>query len=104
MSTDAPAPARTTVQRRVEHRLDNPFLTSPEQRAAAVHPGNFFLSACPGAGKTHTVGLRLAYRAAFCPEMSVAAVSHTNTAIEEIHGAARQLATLPKHYFVGTLH
>lgn len=104
MSTETPAPRLSAAQRRVLEHVDNPFITTAEQAAAVKHDGDFFLSACPGAGKTQTVGLRLAYNAAFHPDISVAAASHTNTAIEAIHTAARKLTSLPDHYWVGTLH
>jgi DNA helicase II / ATP-dependent DNA helicase PcrA len=104
MTVGAPTPALTTAQRRVTERIENPFLTSAEQAAAATQGDDFFLTACPGAGKTRTVGLRLAHRAAFHPEMSVAALSHTNTAVEAIRAAAGELVLLPDHYFVDTLH
>jgi superfamily I DNA/RNA helicase len=103
MSTEAARPM-STMQQRVLRRLDNPFITTPQQATAAKHVGDAFVSACPGAGKTHTVGLRLAYHAAFHPEMSIAAASHTNTAISAIRASARALAVLPEHYFVETLH
>jgi DNA helicase II / ATP-dependent DNA helicase PcrA len=104
VSADTSAPLLTATQRRVLERVDNPFITTREQAAAVKHDGDFFLSACPGAGKTRTVGLRLAYHAAFHPDISVAATSHTNTAIEAIQTAARELTSLPDHYWVGTLH
>lgn len=104
MSTETFASSKTGVQRRVLERVDNPFITTREQAAAVKHGGDFFLSACPGAGKTRTVGLRLAYHAAFHPDISVAAVSHTNTAIDAIQTAARDLTSVPDHYWVGTLH
>jgi superfamily I DNA/RNA helicase len=104
VSSETPALPLTSVQRRVLEHVDNPVITSPEQTAAVKHDGDFFLSACPGAGKTQTVGLRLAYHAAFHPDISVAAASHTNTAIEAIQTAARELAPLPDHFWVGTLH
>lgn len=104
MSTETPAPPLTAAQRRVLERVENPSITSPEQAAAVKHVGNCFLSACPRAGKTRTVGLRLAYHAAFHPDDSLAAVSHTNTAIDAIHAAARELTAVPEHYWVGTLH
>ena len=40
----------------------------------------------------------------FHPDVSVAAVSHTNTAIDAIHAAAQHLTSLPEHYWMGTLH
>lgn len=104
MSTVTPAPPLTAAQRRVLKHVDNPFIITREQAAAIKHDGDCFLSACPGAGKTRTVGLRLAYHAAFHPDISVAAASHTNTAIEAIQTAARELTPLPAHYWVGTLH
>jgi DNA helicase-2/ATP-dependent DNA helicase PcrA len=104
MSTETPPPRLSAAQRGVLERVDNPSITSAEQAAAVKHVGNCFLSACPGAGKTRTVGLRLAYHAAFHPDDSLAAVSHTNTAIDAIHAAARELTAVPEHYWVGTLH
>lgn len=104
MSTETPAAPLTAAQRRVLERVDDPCLTSREQADAVKNGGNCFLTACPGAGKTRTVGLRLVYHAAFHPDDSVAAVSHTNTAIDAIHDAARELTAIPDHYWVGTLH
>lgn len=94
----------TSIQRRVAEHLNNPFLTTPEQAAAATHNGDAFVAACPGAGKTHTVGLRLAYHAAYHSGASIAALSHTNTAIEAIRASARKLVLLPDDYFLDTLH
>jgi hypothetical protein len=41
--------------------IDNPAQLSAAQREAVVHPGGFFLSACPGSGKTRTIGVRVAW-------------------------------------------
>jgi len=98
VSTETPAAPLTAAQRRVLERVDDPCLTSREQADAVKNGGNCFLTACPGAGKTRTVGLRLVYHAAFHPDDSVAAVSHTNTAIDAIHDAARELTAIPDHY------
>lgn len=99
-----PNAALRPSQLRVTERLGNPHIVTEEQARAASHEGDGFISACPGSGKTRTVGLRLAYHAAFDPDMSLAALSHTNTAVNEIREAARELFFLPDHYFVGTLH
>ena len=104
MSNQVAGTTLTTMQRRVMARLDNPFMTTQEQADTARHEGDAFVSACPGAGKTHTVGLRLAHHAAFHRDLSVAAVSHTNTAVGAIRAAAQSIATLPECYFVDTLH
>ena len=112
MGSSAPAEAAAEpvaaycgdAQRRVLEHVQDPGTTTGEQAAAVKCDGDFFLSACPGAGKTHTVGLRLAYHAAFHPDVSIAAVSHTNTAIHAIQAAARQLTFLPDHYWIDTLH
>ena len=92
------------MQRRVAEHLGNPSATTTEQAAAATRGGDVFVTACPGAGKTHTVGLRLAYHAAYHPDASIAALSHTNTAIEAIRASARKLVLLPDDYFLDTLH
>lgn len=94
----------TTAQERVTERLDDPERVSEQQAAVCRHEGAAFIAACPGSGKTQTVGTRLAYRAAFAPDESVAAMSHTNTAVEEIRRAATGLFFVPDHYFIGTLH
>lgn len=88
----------------LEERLEDPTVASDEQRDAVRTEGELFLRACPGSGKTRTVGLRLAYRSVEDPEASVAALSHTNIAVKEIRAAAQSLAQLPGNYFVGTLH
>lgn len=104
MSDAVPNPELTWSQRRVDERLCDRTMITDEQAAAASCDGNFFLSACPGSGKTYTVGIRLAYHAAFHRDISVAALSHTNTAVGAIQAAAQELVSLPQHYFVGTLH
>ena len=94
----------SAAQQAVHATLADPNRVSGEQAAFAVAHGDIFLSACPGSGKTRSVGLRLAYNASFCPQRSIAALSHTNTAERAIAEAARDLVALPYHYFVGTLH
>lgn len=90
--------------------IDDPSNISPSQRDAVTHPGNFFLAACPGSGKTRTVGVRLAYWAQVVDEQlgrtrRIAATSYTNTAVREITtAAARAGEDVGSPHFVGTLH
>jgi DNA helicase-2/ATP-dependent DNA helicase PcrA len=98
------ASSPSAAQDRVTEHLADATRVTEEQATACKHEGGAFIAACPGSGKTRTVGMRLAYRAAFAPDESVAAMSHTNTAVEEIRRAAAQLFFVPDHYFVGTLH
>ena len=94
----------TWAQSRVQDLLEDRTKVSSEQATVARYVGDAFVSACPGSGKTRTVGLRLAHLAAFSPSAAVAAVSHTNTAVEQIRHSTRAVGLLPESYFVGTLH
>lgn len=96
--------ALTLTQRRVLAALDDRGRVSSGQADFARATGSIFLRACPGSGKTRSVGLRLAYLAAFHPGASVAAVTHTNTAVGAMRQAAGALVTLPDHYYIDTLH
>lgn len=90
--------------------IDNPANVSAAQREAVIHPGSFFLTACPGSGKTRTVGVRLAYWAVKEDEdlgriRRIAATSYTNTAIREIRSASEAAGQpVADPNFVGTLH
>lgn len=78
---------------------------SEEQREAILADGNFILLACPGSGKTRTVGLRAARLGLANPPLSVAATSYTNVAVDEIRNSAREAGLIPAEpHFVGTLH
>lgn len=85
---------------------------SEQQRAAVTHDGDFFLAACPGAGKTRTVGVRLAWWSVNPDEIDetqrfrrVAALSYTNVAIEEIARAATAAGSpVRSPHFLGTIH
>jgi len=69
-----------------------------------MHEGNFLLEACPGSGKTRTIGQRAA-RISVNGSRTVAAVSYTNVAVKEIRAAALAAgAPLAPPNFVGTLH
>jgi superfamily I DNA/RNA helicase len=85
---------------------------SPEQRVVVEHPGDVFLNACPGSGKTRTVGVRLAWWSVSPEEIDgqtrprrIAALSYTNVAVEEIAAAAETAgAPVTEPDFLGTLH
>jgi superfamily I DNA/RNA helicase len=90
--------------------IDDPSNVSPQQRIAVVHPGRFFLTACPGSGKTRTVGIRLALWSAIVDESlgrtrRVAATSYTNTAVRQMMAAADRAGhPVGDPQFAGTLH
>lgn len=100
-----PLDSSSSAKEKVEALLANPVRVSDEQRSIATTDGNFAVLACPGSGKTRTVGLRLAWTIAAREGRRVAATSYTNTAVDEIRRAAMDCGTAvgPEHY-IGTLH
>ncbi|MGQ0464924.1 MAG: UvrD-helicase domain-containing protein [Sporichthyaceae bacterium] len=81
-----------------------PEFVSPHQRPAVEAEGNFFLTACPGSGKTRTAAARIARLDD--EGKRVAACSYTNVGVEQIqqvlqHGLGRSSSS---RHFVGTLH
>jgi len=58
----ATAPMRRppTARAQVAALLDDEARVTAAQRAVVLHEGNFLLEACPGSGKTRTIGLRVA--------------------------------------------
>lgn len=85
--------------------LNDADKVSAAQRVVVEHPGNFFLSACPGSGKTRTVGVRLAWAAVDGQDRIIAATSYTNTAVRQIQEAAAAAgAPIAEPHFVGTVH
>ena len=89
----------------VRERLSDPAFISPDQRYVVEHPGNFFLNACPGSGKTRTLGVRAALAISESPSSRLALTSYTNVAIEEIQDGIRNLGVgLDSRHFAGTLH
>lgn len=105
--TSAPSQAQQQAVRDYVNEGNN---VSPTQRAAVLHPGQFFLNACPGSGKTRTVGVRVAYWSGTVDDQlnrprRMAAVSYTNTAVKEIRQAAGDVGVaLEDPSFAGTLH
>lgn len=105
--TSAPSQAQ---QQLVRDYVDDGTQVSTTQRDAVLHPGRFFLNACPGSGKTRTVGVRVAYWSGTVDDQlgrprRMAAVSYTNTAVREIRKAATDAGVvLEDPSFAGTLH
>lgn len=107
--TEAVAP---TGHERVAAWIADPANVAAQQRAALEHPGDVFLNACPGSGKTRTVGLRLAWWSVNFDEIDgqrrlrrIAALSYTNVAVDEIAAAAATAGSpVAEPNFLGTLH
>jgi DNA helicase-2/ATP-dependent DNA helicase PcrA len=103
LTTNEVAPS--SVQEQVAARIADPAFLSPAQRNAVHAEGNFILAACPGSGKTRTVGVRVAWRAVNEPDQRVAVTSYTNTAVAQMRAVSRDLGvTLGPQHFAGTLH
>jgi superfamily I DNA/RNA helicase len=65
---------------------------TPEQRAFAEHPGEAFVQACPGGGKTQSIVQRVQVLApGLPPRKGIAVLSFTNSAIEEFVAKCRKL-------------
>lgn len=95
----------STRQERVRAYIEADDKVSPAQRVAVMHPGNFFLTACPGSGKTRTLGVRVAWASVDESNRIVAATSYTNTAVREMQNAASAAGVpIESPHFVGTLH
>lgn len=79
-----------------------------EQRAAVEFPGNLLLTACPGSGKTRVITIKLISEIEQVrgTAKSVACITYTNAAVEEIEHRihAYILAGDEKHYCVSTIH
>jgi superfamily I DNA/RNA helicase len=94
-----------TARAQVAALLDDEARVTAAQRAVVLHEGNFLLEACPGSGKTRTIGLRVARISVDGSGRTAAAVSYTNVAVDEIRDAAVQAgAPISQPDFVGTLH
>ncbi|MGO9566981.1 MAG: UvrD-helicase domain-containing protein [Desulfomonilaceae bacterium] len=80
-----------------------------EQRAICRESGSFVVRACPGSGKTRTVGTRLAWRMAHWNRRrsGIAALSFTNVAWQEIghymHDTLGFPSSPPHPHFLGTI-
>lgn len=94
-----------SLKDRVSARIDHADFLSAAQRAAVHADGNFMLSACPGSGKTRTVGVRAAWQVVSEPDSRIAITSYTNTAVAQMRSVARELGVaLGPQHFADTLH
>ena len=85
--------------------LPNP---TPEQLTAIQRPGRFVLRACPGSGKTFTVGRRIANRLSKWsqPHAGLAGLSFTNVACAEIEKSLTDVGLTSANrypHFLGTI-
>ena len=95
----------SSIRERVAARIADPGFLSPSQRDAVNAEGDFILTACPGSGKTRTVGVRVAWQAVSEPEQRIAVTSYTKTAVAQMRSVGRDLGvTLGPQHFADTLH
>ncbi|MBX9477424.1 ATP-dependent helicase [Yersinia enterocolitica] len=79
---------------------------SDEQLAAVSYPGNVYVSACPGSGKTRALTAKIiATISQNRPVKKVLALTYTNRAADEIEKRIDQLLTDGEEYlWAGTIH
>ncbi|WP_431285563.1 UvrD-helicase domain-containing protein [Humitalea sp. 24SJ18S-53] len=79
---------------------------NPEQVAAVVQPGNVFLVACPGSGKTRTLTYKIARQLSELQsdKQRVVAITYTHRAADEIHERIEQLGVDTSQLWIGTIH
>lgn len=82
------------------HRLDD------EQRVAIEAPGNVFLIACPGSGKTRTLTYKIAVELTrlTSARQFVVAITYTHRAADEIHERIERLGIDTSQLWIGTIH
>lgn len=79
---------------------------NPEQVEAITEPGNVFLTACPGSGKTRA----LTYKAALelsrltSDKQHVVAITYTHRAADEVHERIEALGVDTTQLWIGTIH
>lgn len=79
---------------------------NPEQEAAVLAPGNVFLTACPGSGKTRTLTYKIAYELERLTsnKQRIVAITYTNRAADEIRDRIESLGVDTQHLWIGTIH
>lgn len=79
---------------------------NPEQSAAVTHPGNVFLIACPGSGKTRTLTYKIAYELSKVTSQRefVLAITYTNRAANEIHERVEDMGVDSSQLWISTIH
>lgn len=66
-----------------------------EQRAPVIEDGNIYLSACPGSGKTRVITAKLLLLAEgqVGSPRSIACITYTNAAVDEIEARLKQMGS-----------
>ncbi|CDZ54415.1 UvrD-helicase domain-containing protein [Neorhizobium galegae] len=77
-----------------------------EQVEAIDEPGNVFLAACPGSGKTRTLIYRIAKQLSELrsEKHRVVAITYTRRAADEIHERIERLGIDTSQLWIGTIH
>ncbi|UIJ84301.1 UvrD-helicase domain-containing protein [Rhizobium leguminosarum] len=77
-----------------------------EQVEAINEPGNVFLAACPGSGKTRTLIYRIAKQLSELKSEKhrVVAITYTRRAADEIHERIERLGIDTSQLWIGTIH
>ena len=77
-----------------------------EQEAAIREPGNVFLIACPGSGKTQTLTYKIAEQLSKLEsdKQRVIAITYTHRAADEIHERIEYLGVDTSKLWIGTIH
>ncbi|TIP11326.1 UvrD-helicase domain-containing protein [Mesorhizobium sp.] len=77
-----------------------------EQVDAITTPGNVFLTACPGSGKTRALTYKAALELSRLPtsKQRVVAITYTHRAAEEVHERIEALGVETERLWIGTIH
>ena len=77
-----------------------------QQTEAILLPGNVFLVACPGSGKTRTLTYKIAYELSRLDSgrKFVVAITYTHRAADEIHERIESLGVDTSRLWIGTIH
>jgi len=82
------------------------IVLSDEQQAAVDQPGNVFVQACPGSGKTRVLTCRVikGLEDLTSSKHRVVALTFTNRAADEIQSRVDQLSIVQDRLWAGTIH
>ncbi|PAJ73374.1 ATP-dependent DNA helicase [Pseudoalteromonas sp. NBT06-2] len=77
-----------------------------EQVDAILQPGNVFLEACPGSGKTRTLTYKIALELSSLTDSKkwIVAITYTNRAADEIRERIELLGVDTSQLWIGTIH
>lgn len=93
------------MEREIEIRILNE-LTQKQTQIVKELEKNFYVTACPGSGKTRTLTRKIAYLSNSFPNSlkKIIAITYTNRAANEIVERLENLKTNQEHVWVGTIH